>query len=237
MKIPEVILYNTLEGMLYYIRKNAVDNVATEAQSILYKLFNTDDNGNVLKISTFNYYAGAKALFLRDQEKVNSLKINLGYNLEHTNRPAIHILMPQENKGRMDGIGLISGNNIATYDITNGTEVEARSYSHAATYSLIITSNNSAEVTLIYSFLKTCLPMFSDHFELNGLLNMRLSGQDIRMTNDLGPDNIFHRDMSIQFDYENEIPVAIVRDMADGFQQFLCAEIGNDYQDYLNRKK
>lgn len=236
MKIPEVILFNSIEGLLLYLRKDFDDNSSDETNSLLYRLFKKDDNGNDLKINTFDYYAGAKSLFLRDEKRINQLTVNLGYNLERAKSPTIHILLPQENKGRMDGIGHISGTSDTAYDLENQVERQARSYSFTATYSLIITSGNSAEITLIYSLLKTCLPLIEDHLEINGLSNLKIGGQDIRFTDNFGPDNIFHRDMSLQFDYDNEVSVDIVRDMSDDFQLFICSNIGDKYQKYLDEK-
>jgi hypothetical protein len=169
MIIPEIILYNTIKAAIKLVGDDWRSEIPTKNDSILYKMFHSDDNANLIKLETFDYYTQATNLFTRRAESQRQISINIGYNMERKNSPTIHILLPRETKGRIDSLGNSEDN--VTSNI--GTQVQryTKETSHSATFILMITSDNTMEVLLIYYFLKSILTYLTDHLELNGLMN------------------------------------------------------------------
>ena len=210
MLIPEVILHNIISNFLNIIREDFTthSSQSVEKCTMLYMLFKKDDNGNDITYSggKYNFYTQAKAILLKTNEKQRKLEHFIGYNLERQGAPSIHILLPTENKGRFDSIGLSEGNLKQRTDCTgNHALFNSKSTTHTSVFHLMITSDNSHEVIIIYYFLKAMFTIYSEYVGLSGLLNLNFSGQDITMQQDLAPSNIFHRNLTLQFDYESNI--------------------------------
>lgn len=201
MLIPEIKIYDTLRAAITYIADD-YKSQSNKSKTILDSLFNKDDFGNKLKIEGYDYLTQAVTVFNQDTGNIRRLQVFMGYNMDRAMFPTIHILMPSESKGNMDGIGEDEGYMDAEVDNEENTVYETYTRSYGVTYNLMITSDNSSEVVMIYHFLKAVITSLKDHFELSGLRNISTGGQDILMQQDLVPQNIFHRNLSMSFNYE-----------------------------------
>lgn len=76
--------------------------------------------------------------------------------------------------------------------------------------------------------------MFSEHIAIQGMLNMSFSGQDIQMNQDLTPPNIFHRNLSVSFDFESQIKLSISQPLVNKYKMGICADFADDVNDYNN---
>ena len=92
------------------------------------------------------------------------------------------------------------------------------SQSFSTTYNLLISSENSLEVLMIYNFLKASFLSLHEHLELYGFQNLKMGGNDIQMQQDLVPTNIYHRSLTISFDYEMIIPSFYKTKLAKDFK-------------------
>ncbi len=203
MLIPENIISKTLQAFVdTAIASYTADVSVGKVQNIIYDLFNADDNGDLMAIQNFNYYAQAVGIICRKNTDNRMLEIYQGYNLERKGLPTIHILLPHEGKGRQDSLGDSVGDPVVI--VENDMVTLTKSKSFAATYQLMISSNNASEVLLIYYFLRGMLIMFDEHLELKGLRNIQFAGSDISFQPEL-PPGIFHRNLSISCDYLIEI--------------------------------
>lgn len=202
MILPEVILYNSIKNLLNLVMNDWNTN-SDKSQTILSDLFNVDDNGDTLSIDTYNYYTQAQAILLKDTKSPRKLEIYIGYNLQRLQVPTIHILMPSESKGNMDTLGDLP-DDPAIINNPN-QEITTKIKSSSAVYNLMITSDNSSEVLIVYYFLKGIMTMYDFHFELSGLRNFTFSGSDIQFQQDLTPNNIFHRNLSVSFQYKSSV--------------------------------
>jgi len=173
-------------------------------------------------------------MFTRDEENIRELKINIGYNLERLSIPTIHILMPTDSKGAEDSIGLneFSEFTPGTIDPTTGILTVKKEKSYNAVYHLMITSDNMSEVLLIFYWLRNMIIVFSEHFELLGLRNLQFSGQDINIQQDLTPPHIFHRNLSLQFDYVSEVKIDVSKETINGIKFGFCTGLKNLYEQY-----
>jgi len=206
--IPENIITLGLRSFIATaIASYTADSTSPKVNNILYQLFNTDDNAQIMAIDSFNYYEQAVAILTKSNTDARQLEIYQFYNQQRGGMPTIHVLLPSEGKGQQDSIGDSVGNPSVAYNSTTGLVTITKEKSFHPTYSLMITSSNSSEVLLIYYFLRAMFIMFDEHFELRGLRNVTFSGADINFQADL-PPGIFHRNLSLTFDYLIDVKVS-----------------------------
>ena len=207
--LPELVIYKTLVAIIKLLRKDLETNV-NEKDTILYRIFGLDEQGEDLQINIYNYFKQAKKIL----ETKQNLSVNFGYNQEVANMISLHIILPSET-GKI-GIGADEGymNNIDdTETLYNGYYTSV----YEATYQIMITSNNSAEVSVVYFILKSMLLMLIDQLELMGLHLPSISGNDIVMQDDLTPVPIFHKVLNLSFTYEHNVPQALQKNIIKNF--------------------
>lgn len=198
--MPELVIYRTLNSILDIVRNDSANRA--EEDTILYHYFGLDQCKNPMEWESFNYYKQAKELFTQQ----NKIQVNLGYNLEVSDIPCIHIMLPNES-GKPLGLG--ADENYVGYAKQSNDDRHRQAIfteNFDATYNLVITSPNTLEVILIYNFLKASLISLHAHLGLSGLLLPKISGQDIQLQSDLVPANIFHRALGLAFTYEVHVP-------------------------------
>lgn len=235
MLIPELILFKTIETFQKIIMEDYNSLPSNEKnKSMLFDLFKTDDNGDLMKLSKFDYYTQSISLLTRDIDNPRFLDINIGYNTTRLSLPTIHILLPSENKGRFDSLGLSEGNPETYYDNATESFIISKSKTFLSTYHLMITSDNSSEVLTIYYWLRAMFIIFNDHLVFKGLLNINFSGADIQVTQEYVPPTIFHRNLSISFDFESNIKTKLRQKLANSFNVAVCDDFAQDIIDYNN---
>jgi hypothetical protein len=225
MIIPEVILYNTFIGLLDMFTTDW-SNKGDKTTTMLYDMFHVDDNNQPIKITTYDYYVQAQAILLRNSTSPKKLEFFIGYNLQRAANPTVHILLPSDNRGKMDTIG--DQQSIATV-IQGSEQIESKGKSTSCTYHLMITSDNSSEVLVIYYFLKAVIEVYIEHFELSGLQDLSFSGADINVQQDLTPAGIFHRNLSLSFNYVSTNKIRTPITNASGVLAGVCADIVEDF--------
>lgn len=203
MIIPEIILQYTIKSVLDLINDDW-DGAVKKEDTILYSMFYKDDNGFPLVMNKFNYLDQAKAIFLRSVGDPRKLQVSVGYNLERSGLPTIHILLPNEVEDQK-GIGMGAGYQDDFEDQEQGVWAESFTNVFKSTYNLMITSDNSSEAVLIYHTLKNVLFSVFEHLELMGLRDPKFGGQDLQFNNDLVPPTTFHRNLLLTFFYESTV--------------------------------
>lgn len=213
MLIPETIITNGIRSFVKLAKESYDNDTSSDKSSnILYDLFYNDDNGDKQAIDSFDYYKQSIAIICKQSTDQRVLEIFQGYNQQRAGLPSIHVMLPSEGKGRQDSIGDSIGDPSVIYDEVNQIVQVTKSKSFAPNYALMISSSNSSEVLLIYYFLRAMFIMFDEHFELKGLRNVNFSGADINFQPDL-PPGIFHRNLSITFDYLIEVKVKFASEL------------------------
>ena len=201
--LPELVIQRTLVTIVKMLRDDLEENKGDETQSLLYKILGVDEQGQALKLNLYDVFKQAKKIV---QTKQN-LSVNFGYNQEVANIISMHILLPSE-QGSMT-IGADEGYLEDDILDNNGNKIGVQQYytqTYESTYQIMITSNNSAEVDVVYNILKSMLLMLVPHLELMGLRLPTLSGNDIVMQDDLVPVPIFHKVLNLSFKYEHNVP-------------------------------
>ena len=201
--LPELVIHRTLVTIVKMLRDDLEENNGDETQSLLYKILGVDEQGQALKLNLYDVFKQAKKIV---QTKQN-LSVNFGYNQEVANIISMHILLPSE-QGSMT-IGADEGYLEDDIFDDDGNKIGVQQYytqTYESTYQIMITSNNSAEVNVVYNILKSMLLMLVPHLELMGLRLPTLSGNDIVMQDDLVPVPIFHKVLNLSFKYEHNVP-------------------------------
>ena len=201
--LPEFVIQRTLVTIVKMLRDDLEENKGDETQSLLYKILGLDEQGQALKLNLYDVFKQAKKIV---QTKQN-LSVNFGYNQEVANIISMHILLPSE-QGSMT-IGADEGYLEDDIFDDDGNKIGVQQYytqTYESTYQIMITSNNSAEVNVVYNILKSMLLMLVPHLELMGLRLPTLSGNDIVMQDDLVPVPIFHKVLNLSFKYEHNVP-------------------------------
>jgi len=203
MLIPEVILNYTVKTAIEIINLDWESNT-DKTKTILYDLLGKDDNGFKLQLNKFNYFEQGQSIFLKSKGESRRLQVTLGYNIERVGLPTIHILLPQENE-KEKGLGMGEGYQDYEIDEIEGTYKRNFTNVYDSTYSLMITSDNSSEVSLIYHVLKSVLFCSFEHLEHMGIRDPKFGGQDLQFANDLVPTTVFHKNLTIQMFYETTV--------------------------------
>lgn len=200
--IPELVIYQTLENITKYIRDDLKSNEADETKSFLYRLLGLDDDGNPMKMNRYNYFVQAKKIF----NSVQNLNVNFGYNFEVAKIISFHIILPSEQPSSIP-IGEDEGYQTETEE---GNVQLKFCQMFSSTYQIMITSDNSNEVNIVYHIYKSLLITLVPHLSLKGLLNPKLSGNDIVFQDDQMPMGIFHKVLNLSFDYELVVPQLLI---------------------------
>ena len=223
--LPEIVIYNTLETIVKLLREDLQEHVSDDKETILYKLLGVDEEDKSIKMNLYNYFKQAKKMILTP----DSLSVNFGYNQEVAKMISMHILLPAEQGSAAIGEdeGYIE-EDILDEDGKKKATQQYFTQMYDCTYQIMITSNNSSEVNVVYNILKSMLLMLVPHLELMGIRIPSLSGNDIMMQDDLSPVPIFHKVINISFKYEHNVPQLVKQEVAKKFYITMRAIENND---------
>jgi hypothetical protein len=210
--MPEVVIYNTLKSIFQIVKQDFQEN--EEQETILYHFFGKDENKNNVEWETFNYFEQAKELFLKRE-----IEVNMGYNMENSGQGVVHILLPEES-GRDFGIGADENYqpNVFNEGYSQNSYKPQYNNVYDANYNLMITSENTLEVLLIYNFIKASFISLYYHLELSGLRLPKFGGRDVQVQSDLVPTHIFHRSFNLSFMYEVYVPDFFSKNIIKNFK-------------------
>lgn len=199
--VPEFILHRTLLNTLKFLRTD-YDAQSDKSKSYIMKLVAE------LGFEKYEYTKQVVAVFLSTNEDPRHLSIDLAFNMQKENPPSIHIVMPSETPGQNS---LSSGeggqDNHVNYSDTEVPVAETYqsvfSRRYNTTYDIVILSDNSNEIVMIYHILKSLLVALSAHLTLSGLENLTFAGQDLQPYAELMPKNLFMRAIRLGLQYES----------------------------------
>jgi hypothetical protein len=194
MVIPELVIFNFLESLLAFVKKDINSNT-DKTKTIIYYLFNN------IKFQNFDFYKSALEFLTREADNPRQLQVRLGFDSSRAVMPTVHITLPSERSGQQ-GIGIDEGYVENEVDTTEKKENPIYTRIYECQYACIITSDNVLEVTLLYNLLKGLLVGSLDILELNGLRNIKLSGQDMQLSEEIVPINVFAKGLMLDFFYE-----------------------------------
>lgn len=203
LQIPEIILFDVLKLILNTVRVD-LKETREEKETIFYKLF----YGTKFPDIGLDFYSNAKEIFLRDKSHPRYLDIRLFFNADRAAIPTIHINLPSESDAG-GGLGVDEGYNGTNYNQLENSISQNHTRAFNTIYNIIVTSDNSDEVLIIYHALRAFLISMMDILDLNGLRNPKLGGSDLQFNPELVPANIFIRNISLNCFYEITVPSII----------------------------
>lgn len=207
---PEVVLKNTLDTMLKFIRQDATDNTATPEDSFLNRLLEhlMFTSGE----SRYQFIQEAKNIFLSDPKEPHAIVTRLFYDPSRAGNPTIHFDLPGEDEGENDlGMGRDDNNALYTQDELENyvafTPVFRRRFK--ANYNIICTAASPVQTLIIYNVVRAWLIAATDHLLAVGLEDPHLSGNDLILQNGQAPVNLFARAIRFRTAYELQVPSLI----------------------------
>jgi hypothetical protein len=209
--IPEVVLFDILNKALDYLR-NDYANQTDKSKSFLMRVL----ENKILE--RYNFQTQAIQVFIdNDLGNQRYLETNLMFNMEREGLPTIHLTLPSEqtqtggngigsDEGYMDSIIVESTYNGDGSLNTQGNITAVFTRRFQSTYNIVITSDNSNEVILIYHTLRALLIALIPSISLAGLENVAFGGQDVQLNSSLAPKNMYVRAITVTLQYETSAP-------------------------------
>jgi len=213
--VPDLIIYKTLNSIVKLIRNDFNKWLDLDEKTIIWKLLGKDWNNEDMVMNNYNYFKQVRKMFT-DPKNMN---VYFGYNHEVAKIISMHIIIPSENAGT-PAIGQDEGYN----DDAAGENEKYFTQSFDSNYQIMISSDNQNEVMMTYTVMKAVLLMLVPYFALNGLLNMKISGNDVIMRDDNFPINIYHKVINLSFTYELIVPQLLRSEIVRGIM------IGDDFK-------
>lgn len=168
-------------------------------EDYLFSLFGNQTFGD----GGYNYFDNAKALFLRTKDNPRKVECNIFFNQARQSLPTIHIALNQDMPGEGNGLGFDPG-----YELNEAETGVLATFSrvYSARFNIIFTSDNSFEVLIMYNVIRALVQGNPVLLDMLGLSNIKLSGQDLVLTDYLMPPNIYARGFIVDCLYELSVP-------------------------------
>lgn len=201
--IPDIIIIDTLEIILKVLRDDYIAAVDKDT-SLLKKIFED------LRLERYVFFDQIVSILITTEKDPDHIKVNASYDPERLKFPSIHVSLPSEQPGFADSLGVGEGDEgvvLNDADPNLATQYE-RQFNRGwnATYQIIIVSDNKNEILALYHLLKLGIVSTINHFELNGINNVKVGGMDLRGLDPSIPPGIFMRAITMSFGYESVAP-------------------------------
>lgn len=197
--LPELKLKKLLDGWLALLKSNWNNNT-DKSKTFIYQLF----YGNSLE--NYDFYTQAQKILLRSKDDPRILEIRTFFDRTRAHLPTIHITLPSTSPFG-DGLGFDPNYGDIVWDDEEQTFLQNNTRTFSTRYNMIITSDNTFEVLLIYYAMQALMIANYESLDLNGLRNPKFSGQDMILRDDLVPNHIYARSTTIDVHYELTVPL------------------------------
>lgn len=202
--IPEYVLLNHVDKILAFIRADYIEQT-DKNNSFLMKVL----NGNA--IERYDLPTQAKQVFINnDVTNPRFIEAHLMWNMKREGLPTIHITLPSEQtQNGGNGMGTDEGyRDLEIIDEGEETEKEFKVFTrrYQSTYNIVITSDNSNEVIMIYHVIRAALNSTIASLHLVGLENVNTGGQDVQLVQGMASKNMYMRAVTVSLQYESSSP-------------------------------
>lgn len=208
--LPEHLIVNTINGILSIIRADYRSKVAEnkENENMLYLLLGNQTLGKI------NVYAEAVKIFITTAEKPKQFDCKLSYDQNSATAPQVYLVQGSETPSN-NSIGIGEGDQPELLLTSNDSADHYREQymrRYAASQHVVIVCENRMEMQIIYNVLKSMIVSCFAHFALQGLSNLKLSGQELKMRGEI-PDKLFQKAIIMNFEYEQVSPTIVIQDV------------------------
>jgi hypothetical protein len=213
--IPDITLLDTCNKILTVIRNDYEINrlAGTEERSLLYILFYS------LTLGRYGLYDNVKQMLITTPSDPKHIDVvTLSYDQNTSKVPALYLTLPSESTGRGNSLGIGQGDYDEVVFNNDYPEQDERralfNRRYNCTYQLVIVSDNRNEAMVLYHLFKNMLVTCTNHLALSGIENLRIGGQDLNIQTSL-PDKVFLKAITLNFEYEQQVPEMIVKRIYD----------------------
>jgi len=196
--VPDIVLFEVLNKSLDFLRIDYETYKSTPARSYLNQIFKS------LNLGKYIMFDEAVSLISNNKESTPYvLKVSTAYDPQSSSRPQIHISMPSESNSG-DGIGMDEG---YREELVIGDDSYKSIYTRrfAATYQLVITTDNKNSVLCLYHIIRAILISSQTYLETIGMQNIKFGGSDLSLRPDIA-DRTFIRSLSVYVEYDTSVP-------------------------------
>lgn len=195
--VHSLTIKKTLDGLLNWVTNNQNNADIPDNEKFLYHVFNGMESDG------FDFLQQAISLVLRTSRNPRRLETRLQFDPARASIPTIHVTLPADSVGVDNSIGMGANGNF--YEYENGAFNMQYQRSFTGNYDLIISSANPNETTLIYELVLHLFIAAAD--TLNRNFDMfTYSGREIMMNNQLSPDRIFTKNVSLTVYFKRHVP-------------------------------
>jgi hypothetical protein len=210
MTIPEVILLEALQSALKFVRTDYAAQ-SDKTKSYLYKLMNG------VAIEKYGLFEQAAGVICTTGDYPKEFVIDLMFNIKSDRVPVAHIMLPTETTSPGNGIGVDVGYADIDYEdqddnppgqeenLNEDHSREVFSRRIKATYDIVIVSDNTNEVVLLYHFIRSLLIALIPHLHLKRLQNISFGGQDLQPYPELA-NILYMRAVRVSLEYDLFVP-------------------------------
>lgn len=185
--IPEIFIVRNLKAMLLELKEGIGSDVNKNLITDMFKGLSTMED--------FDMMGEARKFFSKD----NCLDIKVGLDISTKTLPALHIYLPEEN---INAIPIGADPENWDEDENDNSFNEVNTVRFTTNYNIAIIGLNGDQIVFIYNVLKWMVFRYIHIFELDGFQNLKVRGGDLKMEQNITPQTIYTRILSLVFEYE-----------------------------------
>lgn len=200
IQIPEQKVRQVVDYVLDFLRED-YETATDKEESYLFLLF-----GQYKDDSSYDYWTNAVALFTRGTDEPRHIETHFFLNRTRFSLPTVHITISSDNTGP-DGLGFDQGWQESEFDSStslNFRQISSREFN--TRFQIVLTSDNTFEVLMMYHAIQACLVGNNHLLFLNGLQNPSLKGGDIILNDQQAPQGIYARAIFLDCFYTLSAP-------------------------------
>jgi len=205
--VKEIILKEAVDIFLKFLDTDINANISDPTKTYLAIII-----GEQKKIGNYDFLTQVLSVFSKQKDDPRKIFVDYMYNMKSEKRPSIYVSLaadsPAQNpmsmgQGYSDNVFIQTAGSNTPSDTTDDTYNTAETYTRrfSSAINLVIISDNSNEVILIYEILRAGFISLLPHLSISGFENLKLSGQDLIIQQGEVPANTFKRVIQLSFEY------------------------------------
>jgi len=185
---PQILVFNIINQIARQIKRD-ISLAPSQQDTVMWRLFSG------INIDHINFAEQAIGIFSREQGDPRELEVSLSFDEDRANLPTIHVMSSNESEHSM---------NLGVNENYQGATVQNGEYSNEyarifdSSIDVVITSNNTTEVTIIHEAIKAMMLPLLPHLSHQGFQNVSLSARDLMLNSELIPPGIFMKSMTFR---------------------------------------
>ncbi len=225
--LPEHLILRTANIILEVIRTDYRNHLAGNSveESMLHLLLGNQSVGKV------DLLREAVKIFITTPQDPKHFDVKLSFDKNPSKAPQVFITQPAEND-RNNSIDVGVGDQselLITSDDQEDQYREQYMRRYSATQYLMIVCENRMEMTIIYNVMKSMLVSCFNHFSTEGLSNLKLGGQELKMRGEI-PDELFQKAIIMNYEYEQVSPSIVIQNVFRKIRLYWRATEATDRQ-------